>query len=135
MRLVLDTNVLVAAHISNGVCAGLYERVLNSETLITSAPILLEFEEKLLSKAKLPAWEAAEVRQKVAESAIVCEAAELSASVCRDPDDDMILGTARAGKADLIVTGDNDLLVLGSFDQIPIVNPAECIERLKRSRD
>lgn len=45
-------------------------------------------------------------------------------SVCRDPDDDKILEVALAGRADVIVSGDDDLLVLGEFQGIPIVTPA-----------
>lgn len=47
-----------------------------------------------------------------------------------DPDDDIVLGTATAGDADYIVTGDNHLLALGSFAGIPIVNPAHFLHIL-----
>ena len=45
--------------------------------------------------------------------------------ICRDPDDDAILGTAVAGNADCIVTGDSDLLVLDRFRDVDIISPAE----------
>jgi predicted nucleic acid-binding protein len=47
----------------------------------------------------------------------------LDAHVCRDPDDDVVLGTAVAGKCEAIVTGDKDLLDLGSYEGIVIVSP------------
>jgi len=50
--------------------------------------------------------------------------AALSEPVCRDPDDDVILATAVAGRAQSIVTGDKDLLVLVRFGEIVIVAPA-----------
>jgi len=52
---------------------------------------------------------------------------EISGNVraCRDPQDDMVLECAQRAGADLIVTGDKDLLVLGSFEGIRIVTPAE----------
>ena len=45
--------------------------------------------------------------------------------VCRDPDDNILLSLALDGKADYIVSGDNDLLVLNPFREIPIITPAE----------
>lgn len=51
---------------------------------------------------------------------------------CRDPKDDQILETALDGRADVIVTGDDDLLVLHPFQDIPIVGPAEFLARLGR---
>ena len=49
---------------------------------------------------------------------------------CRDPKDNQILEVAVDGKADVIVTGDNDLLVLHPFRGVPIVGPAEFLARL-----
>ena len=63
----------------------------------------------------------AELRQ-LAE---VIEPPPLPQPVCRDPDDDEVLALAIAAQADLIVSGDNDLLVLLQFNGIPIVSPAQ----------
>ena len=49
---------------------------------------------------------------------------------CRDPKDDKVLEIAVAGQADVIVTSDDDLLVLHSFEEIPIVGPAEFLSLL-----
>jgi putative PIN family toxin of toxin-antitoxin system len=49
---------------------------------------------------------------------------------CRDPKDDVLLEVAVAGRADSIVTGDDDLLVLHPFESIPIVGPAEFLDAL-----
>jgi predicted nucleic acid-binding protein len=53
------------------------------------------------------------------------EPAKLTSSACRDPDDDMILATGVAARADCIVTGDNDLLDLKQYQRILIIKPAE----------
>lgn len=50
---------------------------------------------------------------------------------CRDPKDDMVLEAAVAARADIIVSGDKDLLVLNPFEGIPIVGPAEFLARTK----
>ena len=47
--------------------------------------------------------------------------------MCRDPDDDQLLALASAAKVDLVVSGDDDLLVLGMFEGIAIVSPARTI--------
>lgn len=54
----------------------------------------------------------------------------LSAPVSRDPDDDALLALAVAAQADLIITGDADLLTLGSHDRIPIVDPVSALARV-----
>ena len=127
MRLLLDTNVLFAAFLSHGVCAGLYEEALLHTELIVSEEILSELGEKLVSKGKLTKAEAAEVIGAVRSDTEVVDAVPLDHAVCRDPDDDMVLGSALAGRADVIVTGDKDLLVLKTFRKIPILTPRECL--------
>jgi putative PIN family toxin of toxin-antitoxin system len=130
VRLVLDTNVLFAAYISRGTCAALYEQILATETLITSEPILSEFEQALLVKARVPQAEAAAARQQVQSNAEVVQPAVLPARVCRDADDDAILGTAVAAGADVIVSGDKDLLVLRQYQGMPVLTPAQALARL-----
>ena len=56
----------------------------------------------------------------------------LSARVCRDKSDDVVLATALAGKADMIVIGDEDLLVLKEFRGIRILSPRQFLEILDR---
>jgi predicted nucleic acid-binding protein len=46
-------------------------------------------------------------------------------TVCRDPDDDVVLATALVGKAQVIVTGDKDLIILKSYQEIPIIRPTD----------
>jgi putative PIN family toxin of toxin-antitoxin system len=52
-------------------------------------------------------------------------------TACRDPKDNIVLEVAVAGEADYIVTGDDDLLVLHSFEGIPIVGPADFLKALE----
>lgn len=55
----------------------------------------------------------------------------LTSRVCRDPDDDAVLACAKAASADLIISGDQDLLVLQAFEGIQIVTAAQALERLR----
>lgn len=131
MRIVFDTNVLFAAHIAQGSCAALYQEALMAATLLTSEYILNELEEKLVAKTRMEPEEAKRLRTEIAQDATVVAVQSLPRAVCRDPDDDAVLATALAAKADLLVTGDKDLLVLGSYEVIPIVAPEECLARIR----
>lgn len=103
---------------------------------LVSSPALLAELADVLGRAKFDAILAktntsrerslAEVRQ-LAE---VIEPPPLPQPVCRDPDDDQVLALVLAAKADLIVTGDDDLLSLGNFEGMPIVAPAEALLRV-----
>ena len=130
MRILFDTNVLFSAFIAHGACAGLYEECLQRARIVVSPDILAELEEKLTAKAKLSAAESREVIRAVRADAEVVKATPLPKPVCRDPDDDMILAAALAAHADVLVTGDQDLLVLKKFQGIPILNPRDCLARL-----
>ena len=52
---------------------------------------------------------------------------------CRDPDDDKVLETAIMGEADALVSGDQDLLEMSGFAEVPILGPAAFLERLDRA--
>ncbi len=133
MRIVFDTNVLFSAFLTHGACAGLYEECLQRATIVVSPEILDEFEEKLVTKARLSAAEAREVIHAVRADADVVASATLPEPICRDPDDDLILAAALAARADAIVTGDKDLLVLKEFKGIPILTPRDCLALLAQA--
>jgi putative PIN family toxin of toxin-antitoxin system len=60
----------------------------------------------------------------------IIDPSPLPAPVSRDPSDDTVLALAAASQAELIITGDADLLTLGSHAGIPIIDPAEAVTRL-----
>lgn len=117
MRVLLDTNVLIAAFISTrGRCAELLEHCAQAHELVTSDALLEEYHDKLVTKFRLP-HEAADARIALLRSQIeVVQPAPLSAPVSRDPDDDQVLAAAVTANCRCIITGDQDLLVLGSYD-------------------
>lgn len=96
--------------------------------IIISDFILNELRRHLIEKFKFSSEETDEVIGLLSERAITVVPADLEEPVCRDSDDDVILGTAIAAGADCIVTGDADLLVLGRFQSIDIVRPADFAE-------
>ena len=136
MRIVLDTSVLVAAHLARaGVCAELVETILDDprHSIHASEFILEEFDGTLAQKLKLdPALSRQAVnRWKSCVSLVVPIA--VSPDRCRDPQDIAILGTAAAAKADLLISVDKDLLILGSFRETRIVKPGEAFALVRGS--
>lgn len=133
MRAILDTNVLISAVLWRGQPHVLLELVRNTTLSLVSSPALLAELAGVLTRAK---FEAMFLRlqttpmQSLAELHRLCEITDpppLSQPVCRDPKDDMVLALALAMQVDLIVSGDNDLLVLHSFEGIPILSPSDAL--------
>lgn len=125
MRIVLDTNVLIAAFITQGTCSDVLEHCARRHTLITSEFILNEFSTHLVLKFGYSEEETQEANRLLRSRMEVVTPTPLGFSVCRDPDDDVILGTAIAGQATCIITGDTDLLVIREFRSVDIIRPAE----------
>ena len=125
MRVVLDTNVLIAAFVSRGRCAQLLEHCAEAHEMVTSAGLLDEYEEKLVRKFKLTLDLARSNATLLRSMMEVVEPRPLPTPVCRDPDDDLVLATAVAGGCECIVTGDKDLLVLGSYQTVDIISPGD----------
>lgn len=121
----MDTNVLVAAFVARGQCHELLEHLSRSHRLLTSKAILDELREKLLDKIKAPPETVEEAVELERTRMEIVTPASLSEPVCRDPDDDAVLATAFAARADCLITGDRDLLDLETFHGIPILRPAD----------
>ena len=126
MRVVLDTNVLIAAFVSRGgLCAKLLEHCVEAHEIVTSAGLLDEYQEKLVRKFRLTPELADSNVALFRTLMVVVDPPPLAIPVCRDPDDDLVLATALTGGCACIVTGDKDLLVLGSYGAIQIKSPGD----------
>ncbi len=124
MKLVLDTNVLIAAFISHGTCNELFEHCGIHHEIILSAFILDELAAKLTGKFKYTRQEAESVVALVTSRSRIFKALPSLPPTCRDPEDDNIIATAMAGECACIVTGDKDLLDLERVGSIKIIAPA-----------
>ena len=131
MTVVPDTNVVVAALVSNGLCRELLHRTIRMRILATSDVLLQELDTTLRDKFDVTPSVAAFLDLFRASIRVV-EPKALPAPVCRDASDDVVLATAVAAGADVIVTGDQDLLVMGSYQGIRIASPRSLIEGLDR---
>ena len=136
MRVAIDSSVLIAAYISRaGVCAELLEDVLMDHDLICSDFALDKLARRLKEGFHFTAGEIQEIRESITVAAEIVTPAEISKESCRDPKDLRILGSAVAGKADLLVTVDKDLLELIAYGDIPIVKPGEFWKRQSRPEE
>lgn len=129
MTVVIDTNVIVAALVAKGLCHEVVVRALGTCTVVTSPELLDELERTLRAKFTLgPAtrdflrWLRLRVR--------LVEPVALPAPLARDEDDDMVLATAVAARAAVILSGDQDLLVIGSYSGVDIASPRAFLIRL-----
>lgn len=125
MRVVLDTNVLIAAFIARGVCTSLLEHCVQQHEIVLSEAILDEFRSHLTGKFRNRPEDADAAVNLLREVAELVTPVELDQPVCRDPDDDVVIATALAGKCRCIVTGDKDLLVLETLQGIDILRPGD----------
>ena len=137
MRIVLDTNVLVSALISREGPPGRLLAAVRRErlTLVTSEAQLAELRTVLSRERLRPYIRPGEAEDLIvnleAIGEVVTDLPGVDASL--DPDDNRILATAIAGRADLIVSGDKrHMLALGRVDDIPIIAAAAAADRVAR---
>lgn len=131
MRVFLDTNVLVSAVATRGICADVLQAVLVRQQLVIGETVLAELRCVLRDELKLPAGSAEEVDQLLrGEAVVVRDAVPLRISL-RDASDLPVLSEAVAGEADVLVTGDRDLLEIEGGTPVPIVSPRGFWERLR----
>jgi putative PIN family toxin of toxin-antitoxin system len=138
IRLVLDTNVLVSYLLTHRppIATLIDVYVAREEVVLVTAPELLQELDRVLRYPRLQRYYKQEERTRfVALLLAVSELVELPEEIpriCRDPDDDRVIACAVAGEADVIVSGDDDLLALARVRDIPIQSPAELLMRIER---
>ena len=125
MRIVLDANVVLAAFAARGLCESLFELCLANHEILLSEPLLDEILRNLAKKVKLDQQTIADIERLLRENGLLLEPAAVAADACRDANDLHVLGLAKAGKADYLVTGDDDLLVVKRFERCRVVTPRQ----------
>lgn len=127
MKVVFDTNVLIAAFVAEGLCAGLLRRALRGDFYLCLSPfIIMEFKDVLFRKIKADKNEISEAVNILMETVHeIVETKDEIKEICRDKDDDNILSCAKVSNADYLVTGDADLLILKKSGKTKIITPRE----------
>ena len=123
MRVFLDTNVLVAAVATRGLCADVMRVVLAEHQLITGEVVIAELRTVLTRRTKVPQATVDEIVALLRDQEVVPKPSKPCEVPIRDADDRWILASAMAGRADVLVTGDRDLLDVASKAPLTILAP------------
>lgn len=133
MKIILDTNVIIAAFASRGLCSAVFELCLDRCEVVVSKAILKEVSTHLHRKIKLPLPQCDLIVSYLRENCFYSEIDDLDGSPCRDKNDIHVLGLAQRSGAKYIITGDQDLLELVTHKNTKIVTPREFWTLLKVS--
>lgn len=138
-RWVADTNVLVSAFLWQGTPGRVVELARDEEVQLFTSRVLPDELAATLAKRKLARYVAAsglsaeQIVTSYRRIVTLVTARQLNARVSRDADDDAVLACALAARADLVVSGDNDLLSLKGFSGIRIVTIAQAVKAVSGS--
>ena len=133
MRVFLDTNVLVSAFTTRGLCEDVLREVLASHDLIVSAHLLNELERTLRGKFKIPKTLISEILIFLGEDTILSKVGDFPNVNIKDQDDLAMLSCALEGRADIFVTGDKELIELRRVSDLEILSPRAFWEKLKKT--
>lgn len=136
-KLVLDTNTIVSAFFWDGNEAELLRKIEQEKALLFISKEILQEVEQVINRPKFKQIminaniTPDQIIQKVISLAHLVIGPELDIKVCRDPKDNKVLECVVHAKADYIISGDEDLLVLKNFQGIPIVKTSLILRLLK----
>lgn len=133
MRVCLDTNVLVAAFATRGLCADVFRTVLAEHDVVIGDVILAELRRVLTTKFKVPADRMESIEAVFAPFPRIPKPAAPGLASIRDPADRWVFATAVAGRADVLVAGDQDLLAVRDESPLLILEPRAFWELLRAS--
>ena len=137
MRIVLDTNVVLSALLWRGTPYQLLDAIRSrGEARLFTSPALIEELAEVLTRPSatkrlaLIGRTAREVLADYIEAVEVVEPEHVPRVVPNDADDDQVIAAAIAAGAELIVSGDADLLSMGSHQGIPIITAVQAVQRI-----
>ena len=133
MKVFLDTNVLVSAVATRGLCADILHVVLAEHDLFISDTVLDELQDVLRRKLRAPEKTVKELNKFLRRHGTLVGKDASPTIQVRDASDALILAEAITGGVDVLVTGDRDLLDIAAYAPIPILEPRGLWERLRSS--
>ena len=131
MRVVLDTNVLLAGIATHGICEGLLAISFRDHSVVLSEHILDEVAKRYGGKFKATSEQASLVVDTLRKQSSIVVPASVPSDAVGDVYDLPVLDTTVAGHVDCLVTGVKRLLGLGSCAGIPILSPREFYDRIR----
>ena len=125
--------MLVSAFTTRGICADILAVVLAEHQLVLGEKVLGELSRVLEQKMRMPKDSVVEAQAFLRqEAAVISHGADVVA-VIRDPDDAEVLAEAVAGLADVLVTGDRDLLDVAGTLPLEVLSPRGFWEKLQKA--
>ena len=134
MKIFFDTNVLASALATRGLCADLFRLVVTEHQLVTGEFNLSELRRVLLERFRATPAAARDAELALRLSTIVPVPPRTLPVELRDPDDAWVLASAVAAGADVLVSGDKDLLAIAEHAPIRIMDPRQLWNLLRPSR-
>ena len=129
MRILADTNVLISAVATRGLCADVLREILVSHELIICDQILVEVRTVMRTKLVADQELTSEFVRFLEQNGILAQPAGFPDVELRDKADRLVLSAAIAGGASVLVTGDKELLELDKVQNVTILSPRQFWER------
>ncbi len=123
MRVLLDTNVIVSAVATRGLCADVLRAVLSAHELVICDQVLQEVRRILHTKFGVPEQLIAEYLELIEQEAIVADSVNLPDLPIQDRDDAAIVAATVGARAEVLVTGDHELQSLKNVGKVRIMSP------------
>jgi uncharacterized protein len=134
VRVFLDTNVLISAVATRGLAADVFRAVLTEHTLLTGEVVIGEVRRVMKRKLQVPAAVIDEFEGLLREHEVVPKPKAPASFGVRDRDDQWVLASAIEARADVLVTGDKDLLAARK-SPVRIVTPRDFWSLLRGELD
>ena len=131
MRILLDTNVIVSAVTTRGLCADVFRAVLSDHDLITCGKVLDEVQRILRAKFSVPAELVSEYIELISHDSIMAEPETRPEVAFKDKDDVEIIAAAIAAGVHILVTGDAELQRIKLVQGVRVLSPRAFWEELK----
>jgi len=135
MRVLLDTNVIVSAVATRGLCADVFRVVASKHDLATCSKVLHEVRRILRNKFAVPEEVISEYLELLSQDAIVVESKALPGIRIKDKDDVEIMAAAVAGSVQALVTGDAELQGIKTIQTVRVLSPRAFWQELKVQGD
>ena len=130
MRVFLDSNVLVSALATHGLCTRLYERLLTEHEVVIGEPVVLEVLDILQRKFGADGTVLARAEAQLRSHEVVPAQVVVPKLAIRDIDDPWVIVCALVADVEFFVTGDAELLALERAEKLTMLSPRACWDML-----
>lgn len=132
MKVVLDTNVIIASFATRGLCHAVFELCLDRFEIVISSFLIKEVETNLAKKLKLSPKLIREITEFLSEEAKTIEIDDIPRDVCKDSADARVLALVQKSEAAYLITGDKELLAIEKIGSSKILSPRKFWETVKK---